>query len=325
MGVGLTVSKTLKQLGAPFTYLRKTVRYLQLISKMRTQNSTIVFPDEFDAAVTLPDFNFLDAIDPAERPMLSRMRHFVRRPTHEVLFRRLIAEFYERGVLDRGKSIVDIGAWISDNTIVWAKQLYGKDAKVYAIDPSAENIRFGQRLGAANAIENIEWHTSVCSDRAGVPLDFSGSLDHTSFSEVSEHSARSLVSTTIDDILGSERWATVGMMHVDVEGFEENVLRGSRATIDASRPAIVFEQHVTTEDVGAILRLLAPFGYRSMMINEILPGCATDCRNLIAFPEESDFDRIGQIAAATKTVSPHTPATSGPALIEVTLDSFQST
>lgn len=308
------MSETLKQLGAPFTYARKTVRYLQLISKLRAQNHALVFPDEFDTIVKLPDFKVGDVIKASERAMLSRVKQFLKRPFHEVLFRRLIAEFYEQGVFHRDKSVIDIGAWISDNAIVWAKQLDSRQAKVFAIDPSAQNIEFGQRLSMANAIENIEWHTSVCSDRAGVPLDFSGSLDHTSFSEVSEHSARSLVSTTIDDILGPERWATVGMMHVDVEGFEENVLLGSRGVIDASRPAIVFEQHVSTEDVSAILRLLAPFGYRVMMINEILPGCEPDCRNFIAFPEEADFDRIDEIASTINTASPYKAATSGPAL-----------
>lgn len=308
------MSKAAQKLGAPFSYARKTIRYLQLISRLRAQNHAVVFPDEFDTVVKLPDFKVGDVIRPTERAVLSRVKQFVKRPFHEVLFRRLIAEFYQHGVFDRNKSIIDIGAWISDNAIVWAKHLDSRQAKVFAIDPSAENIKFGQRLGAANAIENIEWHTSVCSDRAGVPLDFSGSLDHTSFSEVSEHSARSLVSTTIDDILGPERWATVGMMHVDVEGFEENVLRGSRATIDESRPAIVFEQHLSTEDVGAILRLLAPFGYRFMMINEVLPGCEPDCRNFIALPEDVDLDRVNEIANTVTTVSPYTAATSGSAL-----------
>lgn len=316
------MSKTLKQLGAPFKFARKTLRYLQLMSKMRGQDHAIVFPDDFDTAVKLPDFGIYDAVNPLQRPMLSRMRQFVKRPTHEVLFRRLIAEFYECGVLDRRKSIVDIGAWISDNAIIWAKQLKGEEARVYAIDPSAENIRFGQLLSSVNAIENIEWHTSVCSDRAGISLDFRGSLDHTSFSEASAHTNKSLVSTTIDQIAGPQRLHTFGMLHVDVEGFEEKVLRGSLGVLEASRPIVVFEQHILTEDVAAILRLLAPLGYRSMMINEILPGCAFDCRNLIAFPEHSDFDRIEGIAARIKTVGQHMPATSGSALIEVPTSGF---
>lgn len=318
------MSKTLKHLGSPFAYARKSLRYLQLISKMRAQNRTIVFPDDVDVAVTVPDFGFSDIVNPTERAMLSRLRQFVKRPGHEVLFRRLIAEFYACGVLDRRKSIIDIGAWISDNAIVWAKQLNAEQAKVYAIDPSADNIRFGQLLGAVNAMENIEWHTRVCSDKAGVPLDFSGSLDHTSFSEAATQSSQSLMSTTIDEIIGTQRLATLGMLHVDVEGFEEKVLLGSLGVLQASRPVVVFEQHLSTDDVVAILCLLEPFGYRSMMINEILPGCSADCRNLIAFPEESDFDRIDKVVAAIKPVGPYTPATSGPALIEVTRDNFQS-
>jgi hypothetical protein len=58
-------------------------------------------------------------------------------------------------------------------------------------------------------------------------------------------------------------------------------------------------------------------------VSTILPGCAIDCRNLIAFPDEANFDRIDKVAAAIKPVGPYTPATSGPALIEVTRDNFQ--
>ena len=53
-------------------------------------------------------------------------------------------EFYKRNhknnnVIDKNKNIIDLGAWIGDNSIPWAKNI---DGIVYAIDPSKENCKY---------------------------------------------------------------------------------------------------------------------------------------------------------------------------------------
>jgi FkbM family methyltransferase len=211
------------------------------------------------------------------------------RPKKEVLLRKLVHALYENGTIDRTRDIVDIGAWLSDNAILWSIFLRAPGV-VYAIDPAPDNIAFGKSVAEMNGRKNIKWAQCVCSDRAGVRLHYQGKLNHARFNSEGLGRASGLVTTTLDELVGEERWSAVGLMHVDVEGFEMNVLRGALQIIDASRPVVLFEQHISKENVMEIRDLLRSKGYQVYMINEVLPGCSLDCRNFIAVPDGLGID-----------------------------------
>ena len=106
-------------------------------------------------------------------------------------------------------------------------------------------------------------------------------LDHASFKKA--NSDRYLISSTIDKIVEEES-VVIGLLHVDVERFELSVLKGAENLILRDNPVISFEQHISKEDFKAVSEYLKSFSYRIFMINEVLPGCALDCRNFLAFP-----------------------------------------
>ena len=76
---------------------------------------------------------------------------FSRRYEHEIFFRRIISFFLKRKLI-KG-NIIDLGAWIGDNAIPWAKNI---NHIVYAIDPSSQNIEFITKMCLHNDVSNIK-------------------------------------------------------------------------------------------------------------------------------------------------------------------------
>lgn len=252
---------------------------LEAYHKIKRQKYAINFVNEGAVEVRLPRVSTLEILL-GRGDLVRRNVQFQTRPHSEVLLRKMIYELYESGYISRDLAIIDIGSWISDNSIVWAHFLSGA-TKVIAIDPSRANLEYAQELARINQVENIKFVEAVCADRSGIKLYYDGSTNHTEF-KISG-GRYSLVSSTIDEIMAEDR-SPVGFLHVDVEGFELPVLKGAWTTINRDFPVISFEQHISKENIFEIADLLKGIDYRVFMINEVLPGCSLDCRNFLAFP-----------------------------------------
>lgn len=250
------------------------------------------FIHEGDIEISLPRITAIDAVFNRKKN-LTRIFDYFSRPNAEILLRKTIFRLYKEGYIRSNKSIIDIGCWLGDNSLVWAK-LLDKESTVYAVDPSIENLSFGKDLAKLNSIYNISWEHAVCSDSAGIPLKFEGNLDHAIFSESNITNQNIMVSTTLDKIVNECNHETIGLLHVDVEGFELKVLRGAQKIIDKSRPVITFEQHISKEDVGNVVSFLKEKNYDVFMINEVIPECNLDCRNFIAFDSQKVYPEIGK-------------------------------
>lgn len=271
------------------------------------------FVHEGDVKIMLPKVSAWRAFLGMNSTFTKSAEYF-HRPNAEVLLRKTIYSLYRQGYIDSNKSVIDIGCWIADNSLVWAKMLTD-NAFVFAIDPSTKNQNFGKRLAELNGIKNVKWVEAVCSDSQGVELAFDGKIDHASFKE-NETSGSFLVSTTLDRIVEQGNDASIGLLHVDVEGFELNVLKGARSIIEKNRPVITFEQHISKENVALVVDFLKSFGYRIFMINEVLSGCDLDCRNFIAIDASKEYPVIEEFDHKTGRDLGIFSATVGPVWIE---------
>jgi len=207
---------------------------------------------------------------------------FKTRDNHEVIFRKINTYLIKNKIIKN--NIIDLGAWIGDNSIPWAKNI---DGIVYAIDPCHENCDFINKTCEVNQIKNVKTIQCAISNMNEV-LTTNDDLFHCSFiygnpllSGINKVNAVSL-----DFLYETKHIENIGYIHLDVEGMEYKVIEGSRNLIDNCRPIISFEQHLLIDNYDIILSYLKNKNYRVFLIDEILPGCRYDCRNSFAFPNE---------------------------------------
>ena len=202
----------------------------------------------------------------------------------EPLLRAIANHLIVNQVVPKGSGIIDLGSWIGDNALPWAMTHPGI---VYAIDPSEENIAFINSVSALNDVNNIVTIQRAISDGQEL-LGTTGDPSHCCFHAVEENNENpdlSLVtnSTSLDLLHEEGVIGEVGLMHLDVEGYEMKVLLGARQMIEKYKPVVMFESHVLSQPTAPMINFLADRGYKVYMINETHPGANPDCRNFVAF------------------------------------------
>ncbi len=215
---------------------------------------------------------------------------FSQRYDKEKLLRKIVSTLYENNILSRNKNIIDLGAWIGDNVLPWSKNINGI---VYAIDPSPENCKFIKEMCNHNFISNVKIIEKAISDTERL-LSTNQDLHHTCFNTVSYGSIK-VQSTSLDSLYYNGEIDNIGLIHLDVEGMESLVIHGSLSLISIEKPIIAYEQHLNTENWIGLSKKIENRGYKTYMINEVLPGCRIDCRNFLAFPINLDINKILEI------------------------------
>jgi FkbM family methyltransferase len=252
------------------------------VRRLKKQSSRVVFTSEGGVSITLPRVNYSDLLCAKGRKHAHQCISYANRPNAESLLRKTVFSLLQSGYIDPRQSIIDIGCWIGDNAVVWAGML-SHEGTVYAVDPSRMNLDFGKAVAGLNGLKNITWVQAVCADRSGLEVSLDGDLEHAQFNDCASPTAPIFATTTLDAIVPQASHGAISLLHVDVEGFEEKVLRGARGIIALSKPVIIFEQHISKEDTAGIIGFLTTHEYAVFMINEVIPGCDLDCRNFIAF------------------------------------------
>ena len=206
---------------------------------------------------------------------------FASRDHHEVLFRRMHTHLINTGIIKN--NIIDLGAWIGDNTIPWSKSIKSIDT-IYAMDPSPDNCEFIRQMCHKNQVSNVKVIQTAVSNCCET-LSTNDDMYHCTFA--ADESGRNKVdAVSLDHLFLINEITNIGYIHLDVEGMEYKVLLGSKKIIETYKPIITFEQHLEIDDYNLILNYLTELNYTVYLIDEILPGCRPDCRNSIAFPSE---------------------------------------
>ena len=207
---------------------------------------------------------------------------FSKRDKHEVLFRKINTFLINNKIIKN--NIIDLGAWIGDNSIPWSKNIEGT---VYAIDPSLKNCNYILKTCNLNNINNIKVIKHAISNKIEI-LSTNGNINHCSFvyNNPKNNGKTKIKAVSLDYLFEEKEIENIGYIHLDVEGMEYKILKGSSNIIDINRPIISFEQHLEIDDYNIILTYLNNKNYKTFLIDEILPGCRPDCRNSISFPNE---------------------------------------
>jgi len=231
--------------------------------------NTVIFTNDNSVKIALIKHNF--------------SKIFSSRDNHEIIFRKINTFLINNKIIKN--NIIDLGAWIGDNSIPWAKNI---DGIVYAIDPSPNNCDFINQMCKLNKIKNVKTIEKAISNIDEV-LTTNDNINHCSFVYRKQSGLKGKITKnaiSLDYLYKKKEIVNIGYIHLDVEGMEYKILEGSSKLIDKCRPIISFEQHLEIDNYNIILTYLKDKNYTIFLINEILPGCRPDCRNSFAFPNE---------------------------------------
>lgn len=148
-----------------------------------------------------------------------------------------INEIYEptetellKKLIKKGDIVLDIGAHIGYYTLIMAK-LVGKEGKVFAFEPEPSNYKILQKNVEINSYHNVVLEKKAAADRNGI-IDLYLSLDSSGMHRIypSKHCKDKIQinSLKLDNYFQNSKFLNkIGLIKIDVEGAEFNVLKGT--------------------------------------------------------------------------------------------------
>lgn len=184
--------------------------------------------------------------------------------------------------LREGDLVLDVGANIGVYTVVAAR----KGARVVAFEPNPEaRATLHENLILNEIDDEVRISPNALADFSG-PARFTTNLEECNHLNDVAAGAGELV--TVRE-LDSLEWVDkpVTLIKIDVEGFDEAVLRGARRTLLRDRPVLIIE---TWAGGSSIRELLASLGYSFFTFQgrtlRSLPRVFTQDANLVAIHAE---------------------------------------
>jgi FkbM family methyltransferase len=169
-----------------------------------------------------------------------------------------------------GDVFVDVGANIGVFTVMAARRV-GPKGRVIAIEPSPSIFRYLDENVRLNGLDNVTLFQAALDEVPAEDVPFYEapleSFGAGALSDVHGGEPVRVRSASLDSILTDLGISAVTVLKIDVEGFEQRVLKGSRALLCGPHsPAIVFEFYDWAESraatPGDAQRLLKEWGYR---------------------------------------------------------------
>ena len=182
---------------------------------------------------------------------------------------------YLQGSVDTPGIALDCGANIGNHALFFAGVM---GLTTYAIEPVERNLAILRQAIAVNGLlEDIRIIDQAIDEVPGtvsMTLDTPGNFGMYRVGDAGE--GEEVPSTTLDTI-GETLDAPVRLIKIDVEGFQNNVIRGGQSVIAKDKPVIACEL-TTLAEYRSFLQLLEPHGYRPIDVFNATPTVVFDAR-----------------------------------------------
>lgn len=163
-------------------------------------------------------------------------------------------------IIRPGMTVVEVGANMGTHSVDMARAC--APGPFYAFEPQPRVFQILCANLALNDIGNALAYPEGCGEAEGEavvpPMDYAG---RGNFGGVSLRSADEAGVKVRVRALDSLDLAACGLLKIDVEGFEPQVLRGARRTIERCRPIIYVENDRRAQQ-QEVISLIADMGYR---------------------------------------------------------------
>lgn len=186
-----------------------------------------------------------------------RQYHISSRPEISATYYKLGLTRLPGEVIERlsGTIFIDGGAFNGDTAIAL---LPYKPEKVWCFEPDDHNFDLLNETIAKNSLESV-----VIPYKFGIgDRNYQASFDNSGImgSKIIEKGDSSIDVKTIDS-LTSEIEGRIGLIKLDIEGFEQEAIRGAKQTIRRDRPLLIISAYHNGKDffdIPPLLRVLVP-------------------------------------------------------------------
>lgn len=182
------------------------------------------------------------------------------------------------------------GAYFGDQAILIAEALRGRGT-CHAFEADAYQAAMLERNAALNGLDNVRVNAIALWSDSVSHLRFVGS-DALASTVAADDGVPTI---TIDDYAASSGIARVGLIMLDLEGGELQVLRGAERVLSDDAPHVVFEIHRSYVDWSAglhntdVVRYLASFGYTLFAVRDFQSNYDLDGRPIELVPIETAY------------------------------------
>ena len=162
-----------------------------------------------------------------------------------------------------GKIVLDIGANIGNHSMFFQK--YAEPSHIHAYEPHPETFKTLKKNVEINSWkEHISIHNLAVGDVNTVGIISEFNIHNTGATTISESENGNFSIIKIDD---QKYDGSVGLMKIDVEGFESRVIRGSEELIIRDKPLIMIEIFDQSGSFDYIYDFLNGNGYQAIAFN----------------------------------------------------------
>ncbi len=174
----------------------------------------------------------------------------------------LEGEFLNR-LIRAGDVVVEVGANIGSHTIALAKTV-GTSGKVYAFEPQRACYSLLESQIALNQLENIyayRYGVGRTKEKLWLPKVNYGAVGNFGAVELARNKSadsEQVDIVTLDEMLGD---VACSLIKIDVEGMEEDVIRGGIGVIEKHSP-IIYVENDRAQKSKSLIALLLDLKYR---------------------------------------------------------------
>lgn len=150
-----------------------------------------------------------------------------------------------------GSPIIDVGANIGVVTLLLAKQFPGRH--VHAFEPGPTTFDTLQKNVKLNGFTNVSCHRIALSDSVG-EISFDADpfkRGNARIAGAGADYATTVPTTTLDTFVAEQGIRSIGLLKIDVEGFETMVLAGAAQTLKDRIVDLVFMEVVPEATISA--------------------------------------------------------------------------
>jgi FkbM family methyltransferase len=163
----------------------------------------------------------------------------------------------------RSKSIIDAGGYIGDSAIVFAQYT---DKKVYSFEPSKHNFKMMLETIKLNNLQNkivpINKALGDKNENMVIATEY-GAVTTVEYQTDKNKDSQTVEATMLDKFV-EDNDIEVGLIRTDVEGFEQNLLRGASETIKKQKPILLISIYHNAQDFFEIKPMIESWnlGYK---------------------------------------------------------------